>query len=73
MKASDARRSRERSPPPHADNEGPPAGDHRPSARRHRQGRRPKLKAMFETSAEVLAGLTKAFSDYERKNENASR
>jgi hypothetical protein len=33
----------------------------------------PRLKAMFETSAEVLVGLTKAFSDYERKNENAWR
>ncbi|HVT53843.1 MAG TPA: hypothetical protein VHE77_19845 [Dongiaceae bacterium] len=33
----------------------------------------PKLKAMFETSAEVLGGLTKAFRDYERKNEPAWR
>jgi hypothetical protein len=33
----------------------------------------PQLKAMFETSAEVLLGLKKAFSDYERKNENAWR
>jgi rubrerythrin len=33
----------------------------------------PQLKAMFETSAEVLVGLAKAFSDYERKNERASR
>ena len=33
----------------------------------------PQLKAMFETSAEVLIGLTKAFSDYERKNESAWR
>ena len=33
----------------------------------------PRFKAMFETSAEVLAGLVKAFSDYERKNENAWR
>ena len=31
----------------------------------------PQLKAMFETSAEVLGGLSKAFEDYERKNENA--
>jgi uncharacterized membrane-anchored protein YhcB (DUF1043 family) len=31
----------------------------------------PQLKAMFETSAEVLTGLTKAFQDYERKNESA--
>ena len=33
----------------------------------------PQLKAMFETSAEVLGGLKKAFSDYERKNESAWR
>ena len=33
----------------------------------------PQLKAMFETSAEVLTGLTKAFSDYEAKNESAWR
>ena len=33
----------------------------------------PQLKAMFETSAEVLGGLTKAFSDYEKKNESAWR
>jgi len=31
----------------------------------------PQLKAMFETSAEVLLGLTKAFRDYEQKNESA--
>jgi hypothetical protein len=31
----------------------------------------PQLKAMFETSAEVLGGLRKAFQDYERKNEAA--
>jgi len=33
----------------------------------------PQLKAMFETSAEVLDGLIKAFRDYERKNESAWR
>lgn len=33
----------------------------------------PQLKAMFETSAEVLGGLEKAFRDYELKNENAWR
>jgi hypothetical protein len=33
----------------------------------------PQLKAMFETSAEVLGGLEKAFSDYEQKNESAWR
>jgi hypothetical protein len=33
----------------------------------------PQLKAMFETSAEVLGGLVKAFSDYEKKNETAWR
>jgi hypothetical protein len=33
----------------------------------------PQLKAMFETSAEVLGGLVKAFRDYELKNEAAWR
>ncbi len=33
----------------------------------------PQLKAMFETSAEVIAGLEKAFADYEQKNEAAWR
>lgn len=33
----------------------------------------PQLRAMFETSAEVLGGLRKAFQDYERKNEAAWR
>ncbi|MCZ7659887.1 MAG: hypothetical protein M5U07_19455 [Xanthobacteraceae bacterium] len=33
----------------------------------------PQLKAMFETSAEVLGGLEKAFRDYEQKNESAWR
>jgi hypothetical protein len=33
----------------------------------------PQFKAMFETAAEVLTGLSKAFSDYERKNEAAWR
>ena len=33
----------------------------------------PQLKAMFETSAEVLGGLIKAFGDYEKKNEPAWR
>ncbi|MGA2793773.1 MAG: hypothetical protein ABSE69_09585 [Roseiarcus sp.] len=31
----------------------------------------PQLKAMFETAAEVLGGLSKAFGDYEQKNEAA--
>ena len=31
----------------------------------------PKFQAMFETSAEVLGGLMKAFQDYEKKNEAA--
>ena len=31
----------------------------------------PQLKAMFETSAEVLSGLVKAIHDYERRNEAA--
>ena len=33
----------------------------------------PQFKAMFETSAEVLGGLVKAFEDYEKKNESASK
>lgn len=33
----------------------------------------PQLKAMFETSAEVIGGLEKAFKDYEQKNEKAWR
>jgi len=33
----------------------------------------PQLRAMFETAAEVLGGLKKAFSDYEQKNEAAWR
>ncbi len=31
----------------------------------------PKAQALFETSAEVLAGLVKAFGDYEKGNEKA--
>ena len=30
-----------------------------------------KAQALFETSAEVLTGLVKAFDDYEEKNEDA--
>jgi hypothetical protein len=33
----------------------------------------PKLQAMFETSAEVLGGLMKAFQEYEKRNEAAWR
>ncbi len=33
----------------------------------------PRLAAMFETAAEVLNGLVKAFDDYEKKNESAWR
>jgi hypothetical protein len=33
----------------------------------------PKLKAMFETAAEVLHGLQKAFRDYEQRYEPAWR
>jgi hypothetical protein len=33
----------------------------------------PRAKAMFETSAEVLGGLQKAFRDYVQKNEPAWR
>ena len=31
----------------------------------------PQCKAMFETAAEVLGGLTKAFHDYQQKSERA--
>lgn len=31
----------------------------------------PKAEALFETSAEVLGGLMKAFEHYEEKNEEA--
>lgn len=31
----------------------------------------PQFKAMFETAAEVLGGLSKAFHDYRQKNEKA--
>ena len=33
----------------------------------------PKAQALFETSAEVLTGLMKAFDDYEKKSEAAWR
>jgi hypothetical protein len=33
----------------------------------------PSTKALFETSAEVIGGLEKAFSDYESKNDSAWR
>ena len=32
-----------------------------------------KAQALFETSAEVLTGLVKAFDDYEKKSEEAWR
>jgi len=31
----------------------------------------PKAQALFESSAEVLTGLKKAFTDYEQQNEPA--
>ncbi len=31
----------------------------------------PRAQALFETAAEVLKGLAKAFSDFEEKNEKA--
>ena len=31
----------------------------------------PEAKSLFEVSAEVIDGLAKAFTDYERKNETA--
>ena len=33
----------------------------------------PKARALFETSAEVLTGLVKAFDDYEKKSDAAWR
>jgi hypothetical protein len=33
----------------------------------------PKAQALFETTAEVLAGLRKAFEDFENRNEAAWR
>ena len=33
----------------------------------------PKAQALFETSAEVLTGLVKAFDDYEHKSEKVWR
>ena len=33
----------------------------------------PKAQALFETSAEVLTGLVKAFCDYKKKSEEAWR
>jgi hypothetical protein len=33
----------------------------------------PAAKALFETSAEVIVGLEKAFTDFEKKNEEAWR
>ena len=33
----------------------------------------PKAQALFETSAEVLTGLVKAFDDYQMKSEQAWR
>jgi hypothetical protein len=33
----------------------------------------PKAKALFETTAEVLGGLRKAYDDFEKKNEGAWR
>ena len=33
----------------------------------------PKAEALFETTAEVLNGLTNAYTDYERQNEAAWR
>jgi hypothetical protein len=33
----------------------------------------PKAQALFETSAEVITGLVKAFADYEEQSEDAWR
>ena len=39
----------------------------------NRRVRDPKAQALFETTAEVLDGLWKAYDDFERKNETAWR
>jgi hypothetical protein len=31
----------------------------------------PRARALFEVSAEVICGLQKAFTDYEKRNEEA--
>ena len=33
----------------------------------------PKAQALFETTAEVVSGLRKAYEDFEQKNEEAWR
>src|SRR4051812_7129472 len=62
-----------RSPPPHAEDEGASSGDRDHMRSDVAKVDDPQLKAMFETSAEVLLGLVKALGDYERKNEAAWR
>jgi uncharacterized protein Yka (UPF0111/DUF47 family) len=37
------------------------------------KGHEPRMQAMFETAAEVLGGLAKAFRDYREKQETAFR
>lgn len=66
-------RSRSRSAPPHLENADAPAGDDGSPVEDIEKVDEPQLKAMFETAAEVLGGLKKAFSDFERKNDSAWR
>ncbi len=35
------------------------------------QMQEPRAQALYETTAEVLGGLVKAFSDFQKKNEEA--
>src|SRR4051812_9528938 len=58
-------------PAPHAEDEGASSGERDHTRSDVAKVDDPQLKAMFETSAEVLLGLVKALGDYERKNEAA--
>jgi hypothetical protein len=62
-----------RAKPVTSEDENPPAGDRHSLREDIQKVDEPQLKAMFETSAEVLGGLIKAFGDYEKKNEAAWR
>jgi hypothetical protein len=64
---------RRRPPRPHPEHAAPPHERDRSLWSDIDKVDEPQLKAMFETAAEVLGGLLKAFSDYERKNESAWR
>ena len=71
--ASDGRTDGERSASPHSEDAEAVAGDDRHLREDVTKVDEPQLRAMFETSAEVLVGLKKAFSDYEQKDEAAWR